>query len=63
MESAAIRVKAGRDNAYMPALVPPGADRPVAPTHLSFGQLAGLVGAPATYFRQLPAAVAGITLQ
>ena len=32
-------------------------------THWSFGQLAGLVGAPAAYLRQLPAALAGINLQ
>ena len=41
----------------------PGADTPVAPTHWSFGQLASLVGAPAAYLRQLPAALAGINLQ
>jgi hypothetical protein len=31
--------------------------------HRIFGQLAGLVGAPAAYLRQLPAALAGINLQ
>src|SRR5271166_777301 len=41
----------------------PGSDTPVAPTHWSFGQLASQVGAPATYLRQLPAALAGINLQ
>jgi len=40
-----------------------GADKPVAPTHWSFGQLASLVGAPAAYLRQLPAPLAGINLQ
>jgi len=30
---------------------------------MAFGQLCGLVGAPATYMRQLPAALAGINLQ
>ena len=41
----------------------PGSDAPIAPTHWSFGQLASLVGAPAAYLRQLPAALAGINLQ
>ncbi|MER9675013.1 DUF932 domain-containing protein [Mesorhizobium sp. M0208] len=63
VESAAIRVEASRDDAERLALVFPGADRPVAPTHWSFGQLAGIVGAPATYLRQLPAPLAGINLQ
>jgi hypothetical protein len=63
VESAAIRVEASRDDAERLALVLPGADRPVAPTHWSFGQLAGNVGAPATYLRQLPAPLAGINLQ
>jgi hypothetical protein len=63
VESAAIRVEASRDDAERLALVLPGADRPVAPTHWSFGQLAGIVGAPATYLRQLPAPLAGINLQ
>src|SRR5258708_40034825 len=35
----------------------------VAPTHWSFGQLCGLVGAPSSYMRQLPAPLAGINLQ
>ncbi|RWL15118.1 MAG: DUF932 domain-containing protein [Mesorhizobium sp.] len=63
VDSAAIRVEASRDDAERLALVLPGADRPVAPTHWSFGQLAGIVGAPATYLRQLPAPLAGINLQ
>ena len=41
----------------------PGRDEPVAPTHWSFGQLCTLVGAPSSYMRQLPAALAGINLQ
>lgn len=41
----------------------PGSDAPIAPTHWSFGQFAGLVGAPAAYLRQLPAPLAGINLQ
>ena len=63
VESAAVRVEASRDDAEALALVLPGSDRPIAPTHWSFGQLAGLVGAPAAYLRQLPAALAGINLQ
>jgi hypothetical protein len=63
MESAAVRVEANRDDAERLDLMLPGADRPVAPTHWSFGQLAALVGAPAAYLRQLPAPLAGINLQ
>lgn len=63
VESAAIRVEATRDDAERLTLVLPGADKPVAPTHWSFGQLAGIIGAPATYLRQLPAPIAGINLQ
>ncbi|RWQ37056.1 MAG: DUF932 domain-containing protein [Mesorhizobium sp.] len=63
VDSAAIRVEASRDDAERLTLTLPGADRPVAPTHWSFGQLAGIVGAPATYLRQLPAPLAGINLQ
>jgi hypothetical protein len=63
LETAAIRVEADRSNAERLALILPGADRPVAPTHWSFGQLASLVGAPAAYLRQLPAPLAGINLQ
>jgi len=63
VESAAIRMEASRDNAERLTLMLPGAETPVAPTHWSFGQLAGLVGAPAAYLRQLPAPLAGINLQ
>ena len=63
VESAAIRVKAARDDAERLELILPGAEAPVAPTHWSFGQLASLVSAPATYLRQLPAPLAGINLQ
>jgi hypothetical protein len=63
VESAAIRVEAMRDDAERLALMLPGSDAPMAPTHWSFGQLASLVGAPATYLRQLPAPLAGINLQ
>jgi hypothetical protein len=63
VESRAVRVEATRDNAERLALLVPGRDEPVAPTHWSFGQLCGLVGAPSSYMRQLPAALAGINLQ
>lgn len=63
VESAAVRVEASRNNAEALALVLPGSSEPVAPTHWSFGQLASLVGAPAAYLRELPAALAGINLQ
>lgn len=63
VESAAIRVEASRDDAERLALMLPGSDAPIAPTHWSFGQLAGLIGAPAAYLRQLPAPLAGINLQ
>ncbi|MFG1287893.1 DUF932 domain-containing protein [Xanthobacter versatilis] len=63
VESAAIRVEASRDDAERLALMLPGSDIPIAPTHWSFGQLASLVGAPAAYLRQLPAPLAGINLQ
>ncbi|MBT1155866.1 DUF932 domain-containing protein [Aminobacter anthyllidis] len=63
VETAAIRVEASRDDAERLTLALPGADKPVAPTHWSFGQLASIVGAPATYLRQLPAPLAGINLQ
>ncbi len=63
VESRAVRVEAARDNAERVALLVPGRDEPVAPTHWSFGQLCGLVGAPSSYMRQLPAPLAGINLQ
>ncbi len=63
VESAAIRVEASRDNSEHLTLALPGANEPVAPTHWSFGQFASLVGAPATYLRQLPAPLAAINLQ
>lgn len=63
VQSAAIRVEASRDDPERLDLMLPGADRPAAPTHWSFGQLASLVGAPAAYLRQLPAPLAGINLQ
>ena len=63
VESAAIRVEATRDNAERLELVIPGRHQPIAPTHWSYGQLCSLVGAPATYMRQLPAPLAAINLQ
>ncbi len=63
VESRAVKVEASRDNAERLALLVPGRDEPVAPTHWSFGQLCGLVGAPSSYLRQLPAPLAGINLQ
>ncbi|HEV7286852.1 MAG TPA: hypothetical protein VGN75_18525, partial [Kaistia sp.] len=61
--SEAIRVEASRDDPERLKLMLSGSDAPIAPTHWSFGQLASLVGAPATYLRQLPAPLAGINLQ
>jgi hypothetical protein len=63
VESALIHVEANRNDAERLALILPGTDAAIAPTHWSFGQLAGLVGAPAAYLRQLPAALAAINLQ
>ncbi|WP_320203062.1 DUF932 domain-containing protein [Agrobacterium rosae] len=63
VESRAVRVEANRDNAERLALIVPGQEEPISPTHWSFGQLCSLVGAPATYMRQLPAPLAGINLQ
>ena len=62
-ESAAIRVEARRDDAERLALIVPGTDVPLAPTHWSFGQLATMVGAPSAYLRQFPAPLAAINLQ
>src|SRR6266852_3126668 len=63
VESRAVRVEASRDSAERLALLVPGRHEPIAPTHWSFGQLCSLVGAPSSYMRQLPAALAGINLQ
>jgi hypothetical protein len=63
VESRAIRVEARRDDGERLALIVPGREAPIAPTHWSFGQLCGLVGAPAGYLRELPAPLAGINLQ
>jgi len=63
VESRAVRVEASRENPERLSLQVPGQDEPLAPTHWSFGQLCSRVGAPATYMRQLPAALAGINMQ
>jgi hypothetical protein len=63
VESRAIRVEANRENSDRLALIVPGRDEPVAPTHWSFGQLCTLVGAPTSYLRQLPATLSAINLQ
>ena len=57
------RVETQRDDQEDLALVLPGADARVTPTHWSFGQLASLLSAPAAYLRQLPAPLARINLQ
>lgn len=63
VESRSLRVEARSDNAERLMLLAPGDERPIAPTNWSFGQLSSLVGAPASYLRNLPAALAGINLQ
>nr|WP_312826859.1 DUF932 domain-containing protein [Brucella anthropi] len=63
VESRAVRVEASREDTERLSLIVPGQEQPVAPTHWSFGQLCSLVGAPASYMRQLPAPLAGINLQ
>ena len=63
VETKALRVEANRDDGERLALIVPGRDEPVAPTHWSFGQMCSLVGAPASYLRQLPAPLAGINMQ
>ena len=63
VDSALVQVEANRSDPERLALIVPGADAPIAPTHWSFGQLASLVSAPAAYLRQLPAPLAGINLQ
>jgi hypothetical protein len=63
VESQSIRVEAARENAERLALIVPGRDEPMAPTHWSFGQLCTLVGAPGAYLRQPPAALSAINLQ
>jgi hypothetical protein len=63
VESKGIRVEARSDEPERLALMVPDDDVRVAPTNWSFGQLCTLVGAPSSYLRTLPAALAGINLQ
>jgi hypothetical protein len=62
-ETAAIRVEANHDDAERLALILPGEEVPLVPTHWSFSQLTTMVGAPSTYLRQIPAPLAAINLQ
>ena len=63
VESRALRVEARSEDFERLSLMVPGDAAPVMPTNWSFGQLCSLVGAPASYLRGLPAALAGINLQ
>ena len=63
VKTKSLRVEARTNDVSRLALAIPGCHEPVTPTHWSFGQLCGLVGAPAGYLRQLPAPLAGINLQ
>ncbi len=63
VETRALRVEASRDSAERLALTVPGRAESITPTNWSFGQMCSLVGAPASYLRQLPAPLAGINLQ
>lgn len=63
VESRAVRVQARSDEPERLELIVPDATQPVAPTNWSFGQICSLVGAPASYLRSLPAALAGINMQ
>lgn len=63
VESRAVRVHAPADQPEALAVILPGNDTPLLPTHWSFGQLCNLVGAPAGYLRDMPATLAGINLQ
>lgn len=56
-----IRVLANRDDPDTMLIDVDGTE--ISPTHWSFGQMAGLVGAPAGYLRKLPAPLAAINLQ
>jgi hypothetical protein len=63
VDTGTLQVQANRDDAERLMLVAPGRSEPIAPTHWSFGQLCGLVGAPSGYLRDLPAPIAAINLQ
>jgi hypothetical protein len=58
-----VQVTADYNDGERLRLAIPGRSATVAPTHWSFGQLCGMVGAPSGYMRQLPAPLAGINLQ
>jgi hypothetical protein len=58
-----VRVQAWPDEDDALAVMVPGNDTPLIPTHWSFGQLCSLVGAPAGYLRNLPETLTGINLQ
>ncbi len=63
VDSTAVRLEVMRDDPQRLKLTIPGHGRSVVPTHWSYGQLCNLVGAPASYMRQLPAPLAAINLQ
>jgi hypothetical protein len=63
VQSRELRVAADRARPDRLVLEAPGRAEPICPTHWSFGQLCGLVGAPAGYLRQLPGPLAGVNLQ
>jgi hypothetical protein len=63
VETRSVRVEARSDEPERLSLMVPGRDAPVLPTNWSFGQLCSLVGAPASYLRGLPGALAGINMQ
>jgi len=63
IESRSIQVEARRDSPTRLALILPDSDMPVVPTNWSFGQMCSIVGAPASYLRNLPAPLAAINLQ
>jgi len=63
VDSKEIRVEAKMDDPErLELIIPDGMER-LSPTNWSFGQLSTLAGAPASYLRTLPAALAGINLQ
>lgn len=62
VETKALRVEASRDDAERLALIVPGQDVPVAPTHWSYGQLCSLCppsAAPSAEHPPVPAGSAG----
>ena len=63
VESRMLRVEARSGDPERLSLMLPGDVAPIVPTNWSFGQLCSLVGAPASYLRGLPAALAGINMQ